>query len=352
MDSTNGMDINSFLKQYKVDPDFDSNAFFEKAKKDREIDALLGTTITAGVTLGDYLIGDGLGDQMSDELYQGFKGLMGDKINSYSDVRDILVEKVELGENSVFGLINKIKGQLGENQFLKEAQEAGVNASLAESGSQEAWDVAIENSGEMQFVQVKLYSDPDAILNEITKVNDKITEGNLLFNDTPITQIDFAVPENIYEQVAEGVAEKGLDVEILKFGMTAEEGKDIVMGGIENLEMDGLFGDMFGAAVPTLVLHSMVNAFLVYKGAKEVDSFLSDTALQTTISTIGVGSGMVAERLLQKLSFAGGLPTMLLVTSVSMATRAIITRIVNRNDYVNWLSEENLKSRELVRSFE
>jgi hypothetical protein len=349
------MDIKSFMEQNKYSDNEDTETILNDWKKEKEVDALLGVTITGGVTLGDALIGDGLNDQISDELYAGFKGLMGDKINSYDDVRNILVEKIDLGDSSVLGLINKIKGQLGENAFLAEANQLGINAKLAESGSQEGWDVAIEKAGEMQFVQVKLYSDPNAVINEISKVNDKIADGSLLYNGAPIEQIDFAVPENIYDEVAVAVAEKGLNVEVIKFGMTAEEGKDIVLEGVENVDaliMGNFFEELIGTALPTtFALHGLVNAFLVYKGAKEMDSLLSDTALQSSMSTLAAGSGLAVEALIQKISFIGGLPTFLLAVSVSMATRAVISRVVNRNDYVSWMAEENEKTKEMIESY-
>ena len=346
------MDIKAFMEQYKVEDGSNPQSILEDWNKQKEVDAMLGVTITGGVTLGDALIGDGLNDQISDELYAGFKSLMGDKINSYDDVRNILVEKIELGDSSVLGLINKIKGQLGENAFLAEAKELGINATLAESGSQEGWDVAIEKAGEMQFVQVKLYSDPNAVINEITKVNEKIADGTLLYDNAPIEQIDFAVPDNIYDEVVQRVSENGLNVEVIKFGMTAEQGKDIVLEGIENVDglaIGNLFEELLGSTLPaTVVLHGLVNGFMVYKGAKEMDSMLSDTALQSTMSTLAAGSGLAVEALIQKISFIGGLPTFLLAASVSMATRAVISRVVNRNDYVSWLEEENEKTNGLI----
>ena len=179
--------------------------------KEKEIDKVLGVTITGGVTLGDYLIGDGLNDQISSDLYEGFKELMGDKINSYGDVKEILLEKIELGDSSVFGLINKIKGQLGENAFIQEAQQLGIDAKLAESGSQEAWDVVVDKGDNLQFVQVKLYSDPNAVVSEITKVNDKIADGSLIYEGSVIDQIDFAVPTDIYQEVSQAVTDKGIN---------------------------------------------------------------------------------------------------------------------------------------------
>ena len=335
------MNAQQFVKTYKAPASFTSTDFFEKWKREKEIDNLLGSSIAGGITLGEVLASDDLSDQISEELYSGFKSLMGDKINSYEDVRDILIEKMEIGDRSVLGLVNKIKGQLGENAFIQEAHDLGISAKLAESGNQEAWDVAIDRGGETQFVQVKLYSDPDNVIQHIEKVNEKIAERSLMYEGAPIEHIDFAVPEDIFEEVQAKVIERGLETDILSFKMSAAEGAEIVMDGFENISEEGLeelFEQLLGSVLPsTFVLHGLVNAFLVYKGAKEADEFLADTALQASISTMASGTGLALDALLHKLSWIGGVPIAILVTTTSMASRAIIKRFVNRNSYVDWL---------------
>ena len=41
-----------------------------------------------------------------------------------------------------------------------------------------------------------------------------------------------------------------------------------------------------------------------------------------------------------------------MVNSVLMATRAVITRVVNRNDYVDWLTAENQNTKDLISGFD
>jgi len=348
------MNAQEFIQTYKVPNSFKSTNYFDKWKQEKEIDGLLGSMVAGGVTLGEVLSNDDLSDQISQELYDGFKSLMGDKINSYEDIRDILVEKMEIGDRSVLGLVNKIKGQIGENAFIQEAHQLGVNAKLAESGSQEAWDVAIDRGGETQFVQVKLYSDADNVIQHIEKVNQKIAESVLFYEGTSIEQIDFAVPQEIFQEVQEKVIEKGLNTEILPFNMSASEGAEIVMDGFENISEEGLeelFEQLLGSAMPaSFALHGLINAFLVYKGAKEADEYLSDTALQASISTMASGTGLAVDALLHKLSWIGGVPTAILVTTTSMASRAIIKRVVNRNEYVGFGINDLKASREIRHS--
>jgi len=170
-----------------------------------------------------------------------------------------------------------------------------------------------------------------------------------MYDGAPIEHIDFAVPEDIFEEVQAKVIERGLETDILSFKMSAAEGAEIVMDGFENISEEGLeelFEQLLGSVLPsTFVLQGLVNAFLVYKGAKEADEFLADTALQASISTMASGTGLALDALLHKLSWIGGVPTAILVTTTSMASRAIIKRVVNRNSYVDWLKNDSETNR-------
>ena len=68
---------------------------------EKEVDDLLETQVGDGVLLGDLLSGDGLQDQVSPDLLKGFSELMKGKVNSYDDVRRILLEKLDKNEASV-----------------------------------------------------------------------------------------------------------------------------------------------------------------------------------------------------------------------------------------------------------
>ena len=300
-------------------------------QKQKEVDVLLGVIISEGKTLLDHLMSEDLKEHISARSYAGFKHTIGQDINSYTDLRNSLLEKIEQGDSSGLGLINKIKGQLGEKAFLSSVQDLGIQATLANPDSQQGWDIAIEKDGNMQFVQVKLDHDEEAIFNEITRVEDKLIEGAWLYNNKPIDSIDFAVPEYVYDLVIQNVYDDDMKTVVMRFGRT--EGKYFAQAG--------LFAELFDVDLSGSTLQHLVNAFLAYKGAKEIDTFLNDTALQTSISTIHAGSGSIAERLIQKISVAGGIPTSLLATAVSRSAQTVATHTINRYRAVNWMSAQS-----------
>ena len=98
---------------------------------------------------------------------------------------------------------------------------------------------------------------------------------------------------------------------------------------------------MFGASVAVAALHDLVNAFLIYKGAKAADRFLADTVEQTAISTGAIAAGLSLELVLNQISLIGGPPTYALVFCTSVATRGILRRVARRQDYVSWLRAQN-----------
>ena len=201
--------IEEFYERYSDGPTQSFRNICDLWDKEEELDKLLHGAVVPGVVLGDLLVGDGLNDQISSELLDGFANLMGQKADSYDEVRRILREKLEDGDNAVFGLINKIKGQIGENEFTQEAQDAGLNARLAELGNQEAWDVAIDHAdGTTQYVQVKMYSDAGGVLRHMQDVNNKLSGTEVILDGNRVVEaIDFAVPANIADEVRIQAAE-------------------------------------------------------------------------------------------------------------------------------------------------
>ena len=341
-----------FYERYSGGPVQSFRTIGERWEKEEELDGLLQSSVGAGVVLGDLMVGDGLNDQISPELLDSFSKLMGQKADSYHEVRDILLDKLHDGDSAVFGLINKIKGQIGENQFVQEAEAAGLSARLAELGNQEAWDVAIDQAdGTTQYIQVKMYSDAGGVVRHMQEVNQKLAEGAAIIDgDQVVKAIDFAVPADIAEEVRDRVAELGIDANILPINMTAAEAADVVQTGFDNVgpeALSNLFGELFGASVTVAALHGLVNAFLVYKGAKTADRFLADTVEETAVSTGAIAAGMSLELLLNQISMIGGPPTYALSFCTSMATRGVLKRIARRQDYVSWLRVQNEHLRSL-----
>lgn len=181
-------------------------------ERQAQLDQLLGSTVVGGITLGDLMVGDGLRDQVSPELLGAFHELMGEKAESYDQVRQILLDRLEDGPASVLGMVNKIKGQVGENWFVDQAQALGLEARLAELGNQEAWDVAIDHAnGVTQYVQVKMYQDPNGIVAHVQDIQSKLeVPGRITDGEQVVEAIDFAIPAETSGPVQQRLQELGL----------------------------------------------------------------------------------------------------------------------------------------------
>lgn len=339
------MNIKDFTEKYSTDCSHSMEELCRKWEIEESVDKFLNTSVSTGVVLGDVLTSDKLLDQISPELLDGFHKLMGDEANTYDEVREILLENLEKGDSSVLGIINKIKGQIGENQFIEEISKQGFSARLAESGSQEAWDVAIDNvGGSTQYIQVKMYNDSNRVIDSIIEVNEKLENGLITDADNVVRTIDFAVPKDIYSEVSYKVSELDLNTKIYPIDMTAEDAANIVDSGFDNVgpeALENFFGELLGASLTIAALHAIANGFLLYKGAKSLDEFLIDTLADTSISTGAVAAGIGVELILNNIALIGGIPTIALSLCTTIIARQLLYRFVNRFEYVEWLEEQN-----------
>ncbi|MHC4278198.1 MAG: hypothetical protein ACYSTI_12895 [Planctomycetota bacterium] len=286
-----------------------------------QVDSFLDNLIAGGVLLSDLAIGDGLRDQISPELLEGFEKLMGGKADTYNEVREKLLA---LKDESVPGLVNKIKGQIGENIFVK---EVGPHARLAASGSQEGWDVAIDREHGTQYVQVKMYKDADGVLRKMRDVQERVDMGVITDGEEAVNHIDFAVPSDIFDEVKNAALNDTTlrNIKVISIDMTAGQAANIVQEGVDNVGPEALehfFGELLGDVLSAGSLHAVVNGFLLYKGAKEFEEAMADTAFATAISGAGFTAAMVTEFILEASRLGG--PACILV---GVGTRAFLSRV-------------------------
>jgi hypothetical protein len=290
-----------------------------------ELDELVGTLqsqhdqfVGAAVIVGDAVYGGTLLDQISPELQQAFVNLMGKRADTYSAMRKILLDHSCHGDGAfrafddphVVGFVNKIKGQIGENLFQHHVGSAAI---LAESGSQEAWDVAVKQAdGLHHYVQVKLYADPHKVVRHMVKVHQRVLDGGLAGVDQEtVSHVYFAVPENIKDDVQRLVAgHDGLSDMLYDktIPISAHDAAGLVSEGISNVGPDQLshfFYELLGGAVAAGSLHTVVNGFLWYKGSKDFSAAFADAMASTAISTSGIAMGLIAETLCNSVIFSG-----------------------------------------------
>lgn len=322
-------------------------------ERERDVDALLHAHVGAGVVLRDVLVGDGIVGQVGPELREAFAGLMGEKADTYDKVRRILWKKLKAGDESVVGLVHKIKGQVGEHRFVAQVG-AKAGARLATLGNQEGWDVAIDHAWGTQHIQVKMYSDADRVVRQMKAVGAKLARGRpILDGGTVVERIDFAVPENIAAEVARKAKALGLDADVIPIKATAKDVGDVVWKGVNNVgpgAMKNVVKQLLGVAATAAVVHGIASTFLVYKGAKDRREALGDVAQNTAITVAGATAGAAAEFLLRRAMCAAG-PTGILVAGASMTTRAVFDRVLERTDHVRFLQECNTATDRLAHRF-
>lgn len=321
---------------------------------EKDVSDFLHLNVTGGVILADALTGDGMRDQVSPELLSGFHALMGDKADTMDKVRSILVENLMRGDAATLGLINKIKGQIGENVFAETAMKSGFIARLADLGNQEAWDVAVTSKdGITEYVQVKTMSSADQVIDYMKEVAGKVAAGQITDGDTVVQKISFAVPDTIYADVVEKASALGLDIKIMSFNLSAQDAAHIVRDGFDNVAYIGIgnfLNQLAGGTLTALAVHTLVQMYLLNKGACEAEKMLNRVVSETSYSAGGIGAALSMEAIISK-GFGvatGSLPAIAVVMATGLTARGILRRIVARHSYADFLRQENDNLRHLL----
>lgn len=274
------------------------------------VDDFLGTTISAGVLVSDFIIDDRLLDQIPPRLADAVRHLMGHhQALGSAEIRQLLIDHLTDDPLATLGFINKIKGQLGEDAFLR---AVGSHARLAASGSQEAWDIAVDHAdGTTQFVQVKLYDNADAVLAQMRDLHAKLASSSISDGSGGfVHHIDFAVPRDIADAVQAKVnATTDLhDIHVYSIDLTADQGAQIVTDGLDALRhpIQHLLGELFDGSMTAGALHAAANAFLVAKGARTFASAIKNTGISTGVTGVGIAAALTTESALDYFS----LPTL------------------------------------------
>ncbi|WP_417804667.1 hypothetical protein, partial [Thalassospira lucentensis] len=263
---------------------------------DQEVEEDLNVLVLAGVLTADGAVGDGLSDRISSDLHDGMTSLMS-KIESYGDARAYLREALEQNEETVRGIISKIKGQIAENKF---AEASGDTARLASSGSQEAWDVAVNHGDTIQYVQVKAYADPNNVVAKMREVQEKVDAGLIFDNGVPVTEVDFAIPHDIIDAVQAKAANypELAGIDLIPLDITAAEAGAIVQEGLDNLgpeALSHLFDELLAGTATAAVIFSMINAVKVWRGSMAADNAVVNTMGETLLAGAAYSAGLAAE---------------------------------------------------------
>jgi hypothetical protein len=323
------MDADKFCKDFEASgqmlcPIEDVVITWKESSRNNSKEDVLGFDSLLAALIVDANTGDGLLDEISPELLEGFAARRGENFDSYDEVRAYLQEMVEKGHNSILGVINQIKGQLGELAFKN---QAGGHAYLAHSTNQEAWDVAIVHpNAATEYVQVKIYQSADEVVKMMLNVQQKVTAGIISDGDKMVDHVNFAVNDDIVTAVYEKAAQHPelLDIKLYAIPMSNAEATGIVVDGFNNVgpnELAHLFNEWFDGTLTVACIHGMVNAFLVYKGSSTVDDAIEATLFSAALSSPGVAAAQATAWLLSKhnIVLLSGHPIIAAITAGMLA---------------------------------
>lgn len=292
---------------------------------------VLGLEALVAVLVADSAVGDGLLNQISPELLEAFATRRGSSLDSYDEVRVYLQAILDRGGPAVKGVVNQIKGQVGELAFK---EQAGGHAHLAAKTNQEAWDIAIERNGSFEYVQVKMYRSADQAVEKMKKVQEKVSSGQVSDGGQSVEHINFAVNKDIASAVREKASHvPGLEnVKVYDVPMTNHQATQMVTKGFDHVGPDELthfFTDLFGTTLDAACLNGMANAFLVYQGAKTVDEAVESMLRSAAFSVPAMATAKAVAAVLAKTNGA----FLSMHPAIAPITIGILTRVIVKSWY-------------------
>lgn len=342
--------IDDFMVRYSSDQRPIANILkgWEKKRLAKDI---ADAVIVSGVMAADLLNGDGFRDHVPQAVRDAVGNLARQPNNlaMYDTVR----ERIEaLETDSIDGWVNKYKGQIGEDLFAKT-----FGAQLATSGSQEGYDLVRQTQNGPQYIQVKMYSDPNGVVENMVEVQHKLTNGQIYSHDTSslVSKIDWAVPEDIADEVkalSKAFPELA-GVTVYSVPMTALEAEGICRAGVASVQAEGLerLNDLFGevtTGVATAVsMQVAFVGFLWWKGQVEAERAHQQLTGAVFTSTAGFTAAIAAEEIADSLLLGGPVGF-----AVGFTARQVVLRALrSRTDFVSHNASANVRLKDLVRKF-
>lgn len=352
------MDIDSFVKKH-CGTSRPIKETIHNWMLDKKVSEFLNTKILDSVLIVDVMVGDGFSDSISNEVKEAFKELMGEKGGNYYEIKKIILEKWRNSESSLEGLINKIQGTLGENEFVR---QTGRAARLASSGSQRGWDVVINRGDHNQYVQVKVYEDADHAIKMLKELKEDIDAGLITDGDTVVHSVDFAVNSDIYEEVSDKAADLGISSKILNIVADRDEIREYMYTASDNVmnPLEHFFHELLGDICTGIALNIAINGFLMWMKAKDRAAAIEDVAYGSALYAGGISAASLTEFIAESVlaeafllleietaaAILSGPVGGIIALGVGMSVRGVLKRISNRRFIVKRLTEgnEGLKS--------
>jgi hypothetical protein len=168
-----------------------------------------------------------------------------------------------------------------------------------------------------------------------------------------INQLDIAVPSDIFNEVRDRALEIGYPGKILDLHVTHNDIRTQLVDSVQNVQngLGHFFTELVGDIAVPAGIHMAVNAFLLYKGARDRYSAVEDTLYSSATSAGGIVAAETVDQVLGHAllaldledaaaiiaSPAGGF----LLLAVGMTVRAFLRRFADRRFVVRRLVTGN-----------
>ena len=296
--------------------------------------------VTMLAVLGlDAAIGDGLLNQIPPELQAAMEHLMDTKADTYDEARHLIEHSLAKGDASFAGFVNKIKGQIGEDRFVAQYPEYA----LATSHTQEAID-AIKHlpDGTIEATQVKMYASAHAVVDHMRIVREKVA-NDLMVEGEHISKLNFAVPDNIANQVRSEMARypELENIDVVPINSTAADVGNVVLEAGDHIDnpVGYLASDVIESVACMAALDALTNVYLVAKGRKSVADVVQEAAIKTPIGALAIFTSKGMALALTKAGLAASPIVIPLLAAV--ATRQLSRRwYENRCEFSKYMRDE------------
>jgi hypothetical protein len=313
----------------------------------KSCDDATGMTTMLTILGVDAAVGDGLLNEISPELATSMSHLMGEKADTYDEARKLIAEKISHGDKSFAGFVNKIKGQIGEDRFIQEYPEYNLALSKSQEGVDALRDIG---NGFVDAVQIKMYSNPDAVVRHMLAVHEKVENG-LSVQGELIGKLNFAVPENIADAVrSKASAHPELaNIDILTVKSSAEDVANVVRDAADNIAhpLTHLGEEVMSSIAFMVALDILTNAYLVTKGKKSIGDVAQESMLKTPIGMIAITASKGTAMILVKTGVATNPIALPILVAIAMRKLAqnwydhrskFTSRLTNETEWLSFLS--------------
>ena len=344
------MKIDAFLKKYgKTRSKQEVSKIMKRWQAHDFMDRFLGTTVAPGIFTIDILTGEGLVD-LSPELRALAEKVSGGH-QTKQEIKDFLVENVGKDDSVIQGHINNFQGKIGEWRFENISNK---NIELAQADNQAVVDFKRNTAEGVEFVQVKVYSDPNDVIEKIREANQKVAGDTILWNKE--VQVEnppvFAVNEDIYEEVKSKAAQLGLPNKIESLGITRDEIRYGLENGFENIQ-----SEFFANYLSPVAMSVGIQSLFEWYYCRNMDDLLEQLPRNLIVSSSGVlGSAMGRAVALRVLGMTSLESTLLLSGGFAFAggfaaasfARGLSIRLMDRIGVAQRMEESSQAIRDAI----